>query len=90
MKYVQLYIAVAVTIIVVRSFMSATRQDLDQAIADAAAETNQAFTDLEAKIAAGQVTTPEDFSAEVASLKAIVTAGQTADPAVTTTAATTT
>jgi ABC-type transporter Mla subunit MlaD len=70
----------------------ATQADLDTAIsnltaAEAArdAAVSQAFTDLLAKIAAGQVTTPADFTAEVTALQtlqtnaAAITATATAD-----------
>ncbi len=70
----------------------ASQTDLDTAIsnlttAEAArdAAVNQAFTDLLAKIAAGQVTTPADFTAEVTALQtlqsnaAAITATATAD-----------
>lgn len=70
----------------------ASQTDLDAAIAslttaEAArdAAVNQAFTDLLAKIAAGQVTTPTDFTAEVTALQtlaanaAAITATATAD-----------
>ena len=60
--------------------MTATRADLDAAIDAETTAVANAIADLQAKIAAGQVTTPEDFSAEVAKLQAITTSATQNDP----------
>lgn len=57
-----------------------TRQQLDDAIDTLVSTVNTGFTDLLAKIAAGQVTTPEDFSAEVAKLQALTATATSDDP----------
>ena len=61
-----------------------TREQLDAAIDSLVTTINQSLTDLLAKIQAGQVTTPEDFSAEVAKLQAITQAAAADDPGPTT------
>jgi hypothetical protein len=58
----------------------ATRADLDAAIAQLGTTVSTALTDLQAKIAAGQVQTPEDFSAEIASLQSVLGTVTAADP----------
>jgi hypothetical protein len=57
-----------------------TRDQFDAALAKGIATIEKGFSDLLAKIAAGQVTTPEDFTAELNTLQEGLTAALTADP----------
>ena len=57
-----------------------TREQFDAALSAAVTTISTAISDLQAKIAAGGVTTPEDFSAELASLSGIVSTAVAADP----------
>ena len=57
-----------------------TREQLDAALDAAVSTITTAIDDLLAKIQAGQVTTPEDFTAEVQKLQAIANAAQASDP----------
>ena len=57
-----------------------TREQLDAALDAAVTTITTAIDDLLAKIQAGQVITPEDFSAEVQKLRAIANAASSADP----------
>jgi hypothetical protein len=57
-----------------------TRQQLNDALDQLGTTMATSFADLEAKIAAGQVTTPEDFSVELAKVKADIAAAIAADP----------
>lgn len=58
----------------------ATRDDLNAAIDALTAALNTALTDLLAKIQNGTVTTPEDFSAEIAKLQALTATATSDDP----------
>lgn len=57
-----------------------TRDQFDQALKDGVTTIVTKLDDLAAKVAAGQVTTPEDFSAELATLKTAVDEALTVDP----------
>jgi len=57
-----------------------TREQLDAALDAAVTAINTALADLLAKIQAGGVTSPEDFTTEVQKLQAITAAATSADP----------
>ena len=57
-----------------------TRAELDSALTSAVTTITNAIADLQAKIAAGTVTTPEDFSAELATIQGLVGTATAADP----------
>jgi hypothetical protein len=57
-----------------------TRDQFDAALSSAVTTISTAIADLEAKIAAGGVTTPEDFSAELATLQGVVATAVAGDP----------
>jgi hypothetical protein len=57
-----------------------TRDQFDAALTAAVTTISTAIADLEAKIAAGGVTTPEDFSAELATLQGVVATAVAGDP----------
>lgn len=57
-----------------------TRDQFDAALTSAVTTISTAIADLEAKIAAGTVTTPEDFSAELATLQGLVATAASGDP----------
>lgn len=58
----------------------ATREDLDAAIDNLTSTFNTALADLLAKIQAGEVVTPEDFTAEITKLQAMTDSAKAADP----------
>jgi len=62
------------------STAAVTRAQFDTALAAAVTTIQTAISDLQAKIAAGTVTTPEDFSAELSTLQGLVGTAATADP----------
>ena len=57
-----------------------TREQLDEALTSAVTTITTALSDLQAKIAAGTVTTPEDFSAELAQIQGLVSTATADDP----------
>ena len=57
-----------------------TRAEFDAALDSAVTTIQTAISDLEAKIAAGSVSTPEDFSAELSKLQGLVSTATSADP----------
>lgn len=60
--------------------MATSRAQLDAAIDTLVTTINTALTDLLAAVAAGQVTTPEDFTAELTKIQSLTSAGAAADP----------
>lgn len=75
------------TAAVTRDQLDAGIATLQTTISNGVKSIQQAISDLQAKIAAGTVTTPEDFSAELSQVNAIassfaaeVTSAQAADP----------
>lgn len=62
-----------------------TREQLDAALTTAVTTITTAISDLQAKIAAGGITTPEDFSAELAQIQSLVGTATAADPGAPTT-----
>jgi len=71
------------------STTAVTRDQFDQALKDGIATIIGKIDDLAAKVAAGTVTTPEDFSAELALLQTGVSEALTKDPNAGTTGTTT-
>lgn len=65
---------------IIMSTTPVTREQLDAALTSAVTTITTALSDLQAKIAAGSVTTPEDFSAELAQIQGLVTTATAADP----------
>ncbi len=57
-----------------------TRAQFDSALSNLTTVITTSFTDLQAKIASGQITTPEDFSAELAEVQADIAAATSNDP----------
>jgi hypothetical protein len=57
-----------------------TRDQFDAALTQAVTTITTAITDLQAKIAEGTVTTPEDFSAELAEIQKLSASALSADP----------
>ncbi len=57
-----------------------TRDQFDAALSAAVTTIETSIADLQAKIAAGTVTTPEDFSAELATLQGALTEAVSSDP----------
>jgi hypothetical protein len=57
-----------------------TRAAFDAALTAAVTTIQTAISDLQAKIAAGGVTTPEDFTAELTTLQGLVSTATAADP----------
>ena len=62
------------------STTAVTRDQFDAALTSAVTTITTAISDLQAKIAAGGVTTPEDFSAELAKVQSLVSTATAADP----------
>jgi hypothetical protein len=63
--------------------MSATRADLDAAIDAQTTAITKALDDLKAAVAAGQVATPEDFTAEITKIQALTGVAVADDPGAT-------
>lgn len=63
--------------------MSATRADLDAAIDAQTTAITKALDDLKAAVAAGQVVTPEDFTAEITKIQALTGVAVADDPGAT-------
>jgi hypothetical protein len=57
-----------------------TRDQFDAALSGAVTTITTAINDLAAKVAAGGVTTPEDFTSELTTLQGIVATAVSADP----------
>lgn len=57
-----------------------TRDQFDAALTGAVTTITTAISDLQAKIASGGVTTPEDFTAELTALQGLVATAVAADP----------
>ena len=60
--------------------MGTSRAQLDAAIDTLVTTINTALADLLAAVAAGKVTTPEDFTAELTKIQSLTSAGTAADP----------
>jgi hypothetical protein len=62
------------------STTAVTREQFDAALDSAVTTITTALSDLAAKVAAGTVVTPEDFSAELAKVQGLVSTATAADP----------